>query len=82
MYGLRMRAAAKMEYPTVRRDDTVIEDHFGVKVADPYRWLENPDSDETKLFVEAQNAVSVPYLLNLPIRKKYHDRSAPPRRRR
>lgn len=63
-----------MGYPAVRRDDTVIEDHFGVKVADPYRWLEDPDSSETQSFVEAQNAISMPYLSNTPIRKKYNDR--------
>lgn len=62
----------------MRRDDTVIEDHFGVKVADPYRWLEDPDSSETQSFVEAQNAISMPYLSNTPIRKKYNDRSALP----
>lgn len=34
------------DYPEVRRDDTV-ETLHGMKIADPYRWLEDPDSPET-----------------------------------
>ncbi len=42
-------------YPETRRDESVVEDHFGTQVQDPYRWLENPDSKETQEWVTKQN---------------------------
>lgn len=66
-----VRTAVALTYPVVDREDTVEVLH-GVTVADPYRYLEDPDADRTKAFVEAQNAVSAPYLAGLPSQAPMH----------
>ena len=58
----------------VRRDETAVDERFGVKVADPYQWLEDPDSEETTAFVKAQNSLSEPYISKSPVRNKFHER--------
>ena len=61
-------------YPSVRRDMSVKEVYCGTEVADPYRWLEDPDSEETQTFVKAQNEVTKPYLAGCQARDKFHAR--------
>ena len=56
-----------MHYPVSRRDD-VVEVLHGHQVADPYRWLEDPDSAETVGWVAEQNAITETYLAGLPDR--------------
>lgn len=62
------------KYPVARRDDAAVDDYHNHKITDHYRWLEDPDSEETKQFVDAQNAVTIPFLEKCPIRQKLHDR--------
>ncbi len=56
-----------MDYPLSRRGD-VVETLHGQQIADPYRWLEDPDDPETVDWVERQNTVSEAYLASLPER--------------
>ena len=58
----------KITYPESKKVDQV-DDYFGTKVADPYRWLEDENSAETKAWVQAQNAVTFAYLDKIPYRE-------------
>jgi prolyl oligopeptidase len=61
--------SGKIEYPKTKRlehSDT----YFGVSVADPYRWLEDDNSDETKAWVEEQNKLTFGYLDQIPYRQQ------------
>lgn len=64
-----------MNYPDTRQTGTA-EEHFGITVADPFRWLENdPRQDaEVARWVEAQNALSAPYLAGLAGRDVFQRR--------
>ncbi|MCF0039111.1 prolyl oligopeptidase family serine peptidase [Dyadobacter fanqingshengii] len=61
--------AQKLDYPSTNRVDHIDEYH-GVKVADPYRWLEDDRSDETGEWVKAQNEVTFSYLDKIPFKNK------------
>lgn len=63
-------------YPETRKDTSVVDDYFGVKVKDPYRWLEDDNSEETKKWVQAQNKVTFEYLSNIPQREAIKNRLA------
>lgn len=63
----------KVAYPETRKD-TIVDNYHGTEVADPYRWLEDDNSSETKAWVEAQNKVSFGYLDQIPFRKALRER--------
>jgi prolyl oligopeptidase len=58
----------------VTRKEDVIDDYHGTKVADPYRWLEDATSPETRAWVEAQNDVTFAYLAQIPERERIKER--------
>eukprot|EP00164_Ancoracysta_twista_P001386 GFYU01001808.1.p1 GENE.GFYU01001808.1~~GFYU01001808.1.p1 ORF type:complete len:731 (-),score=242.18 GFYU01001808.1:192-2330(-) len=64
------------DYPVARRDDTVVDDFFGTKVADPYRWLENPasTSEETQEWMAAQNKITEGFFDGCDARGPFKDR--------
>ena len=64
---------ASIDYPKTRKVDQVDTIH-GVQVADPYRWLEDDNADETKAWVKAQNKVTFEYLGQIPAREKIETR--------
>jgi prolyl oligopeptidase len=68
-----LMAQTPLPIPKTRASDQV-DDYFGTPVADPYRWLEDDNSEETKAWVAAQNKVSFGYLEGIPARKPIRDR--------
>src|SRR5437868_13547123 len=59
--------ASKLAYPVAHKTE-VADDYHGTKVPDPYRWLEDLDSPETKAWVEAENKLTFDYLNQIPER--------------
>ena len=65
--------AQTLQYPTARKSD-VVDDYHGTRVPDPYRWLEDPDSPESRAWIEAQNRLTEAYLAAIPARTTIRDR--------
>ena len=69
----RPAQAQTLQYPSARKGD-VVDDYHGTKVADPYRWLEDPDSPESRSWIEAENRLTNAYLADIPTRVAIRDR--------
>jgi len=69
MYG----CSQQLKYPETKKVD-VVDDYFGTKVADPYRWLEDDNSPETAEWVKEENKVTNEYLSKIPFRDKLKQR--------
>ena len=65
--------AQRPAYPPTLKGD-VVDDYFGTKVADPYRWMEDLDSKPVADWIAAQNAVTFRYFELLPMRDKLKSR--------
>src|ERR1700722_1577071 len=69
----RNASLPRVSYPTTSKGD-VVEDYFGTKVADPYRWMEDLDSKQVADWVTAENQVTFNYLGKLPMREHFRRR--------
>src|SRR2546426_174987 len=71
--GATEKMIKPMTYPPARKSDQV-DDYHGTKVADPYRWLEDLDSAETRSWVEAENKLTFAYLNEISASGKIRER--------
>jgi prolyl oligopeptidase len=62
-----------LTYPQARRSEQV-DSYHRVQVADPYRWLEDPDSPETRAWIEAENVLTERFLEGIPERAAIYER--------
>ena len=62
-----------IKYPVALKGD-VVDNYFGTEVADPYRWLEDDNSEETGKWVDAENDVTNTYLDKIPFRTAMKER--------
>src|SRR5438067_10418371 len=58
----------QFKYPTAPTSDQV-DDYSGIKVADPYRPLENPDASESRKWIEAENQITFDFLKTITERE-------------
>jgi prolyl oligopeptidase len=65
--------SAPISYPAAARG-TQVDVYSGVSIADPYRWLEDIDSPETKAWVESENRVTDGFLATIPERAAIKDK--------
>jgi len=63
----------KIVYPETKKGE-VVDSFFGIKVSDPYRWLEDDKSEQTAAWVKEQNKVTFGYLENIPFREELKSR--------
>ena len=73
LHSFAQAPPSKVEYPSTKKGD-VTDDYFGTKVADPYRWLEDDNSGETKAWVQDENKVTFDYLSKIPYREEVRKR--------
>ncbi|MFS8804769.1 prolyl oligopeptidase family serine peptidase [Synechococcus sp. R55.6] len=63
-----------LNYPPSYPDPTVVDIYHGQAVPDPYRWLEDLDSEQTRAWIEAQNHLTFNYLQQIPARQRIRER--------
>ena len=69
----RWRAQGRLSYPSAPRA-IVVDNYHGTPVADPYRWLEELDSPQTRAWLNAQAQLTQAYLQEIPQRARLRTR--------
>ncbi|XP_024991836.1 prolyl endopeptidase-like [Cynara cardunculus var. scolymus] len=72
--GFECGVRKPLQYHVARRDDSVADNYHGMTISDPYRWLEDPDLEEVKEFVERQKKVTESVLGNCDSRERLRER--------
>lgn len=65
--------AETLSYPATRKEP-VTDDYHGTRIEDPYRWLEDDNSPETKAWVAAENKITEHFLASIPQRDPIRSR--------
>jgi len=65
-------ASAAIHYPATTRG-LQVDDLNGIRVPDPYRWLEAVNAPGVQAWVASQNSLTQAYLAQLPVRKAVQD---------
>jgi len=69
MMSCNQPTTKRMDYPATRKV-VQVDNYFGTKVSDPYRWLENDTSTETKAWARTEQDFTEAYLSKIPFRDK------------
>jgi prolyl oligopeptidase len=67
-----LAVSQSLEYPKPKKG-AVVDDYFGTRVPDPYRWLEDTDAPETAEWVKAENVLTSVYMEKLPERAAFRE---------
>jgi prolyl oligopeptidase len=67
------RGGIKLPSPPEAEVEPVVDDYFGIKITDSYRWLEDAKSPRTRAFIDAQNAYTARYMTQARIRPDVAD---------
>jgi prolyl oligopeptidase len=66
-FSSAQKSTTALQYPTTEKGNHT-DEYFGTKVADPYRWLEDDRSENTKAWVQKEVAFTKNYLDKIPFR--------------
>ncbi|MFC1724305.1 prolyl oligopeptidase family protein [candidate division KSB1 bacterium] len=73
VFVFTLSCSRRWSYPHARKGD-IVENFHGTDVADPYRWMEDPEAEETTAWVEAENKITEEFLSDVVERSKIKKR--------